>query len=407
MFPPVPAPFAGSLPQDGLAAATRLPAMLDRAFSALAVLCAAAAAAGLALGGAHIAWPDAVKLISAALLLPALFGMWQLEQIQEAPSLAVTRIYSLVQHRLRSPGGPVAVTRHPHEDAYGGLAGLIAGSVTHLRRLQAGRASAQEAGVAVDQALRTSREQAGALAEILRKDASAMADAASGIMAASARLAQDTLATRAGSDAAQQSVDQVITRATSLADAVCAMTVQINTMTKSATTAAQCAFGAHAGVAALVERTSTLSATAEAVCRAIADAQADPAHAADFADTIGLAVAGMQATVAGLRSELAIAVRHVVELSDVIQNQQDAGIALSHAVDQQGDEIRHVLILLQDAHAGMDRMRDAVDGVTRHGADRQAEAEAIRGAANRLPAHADVIAGILRNIPDFTPLLET
>ena len=411
MFPPVPAAFAGSMPQDDLAAvsgaAWRMSKLLDRVLSALAVLCGLAAAAGLALGDARITWPAALGLICASVLPPAFVGMWLLERVQETPGLAVTRIISLVQHRLRAEKGALAVARHPHEDSYGGLAGLIADSVINLRRLQAGRARFQQSSAAADLALQSGREEASALATSLRKDAAVMADAASGIMVASARLADDTQATRAGSEAVQRAVDQAAARATALADTVRAMTAQITRMASAATSAAQSAFGAHTGVAALVERTSVLSGSAEAVGQAIAEALSDPAHAADFAEAVTVAVAGMQATVAGLRTELALAVRHVADLSDVIQNQQDASISLSQAIDQQAAEIRHVLILLQEAHAGMDRMREGVDGVSRHGADRQAEAEAIRGAANRLPAHADVIAGILRNIPDFTPLLES
>ena len=122
-----------------------------------------------------------------------------------------------------------------------------------------------------------------------------------------------------------------------------------------------------------------------------------------LACTAVVAVDGMTAAVAELRIEAELANRRVAELSDLIQAQHDLGHAVCHAVMQQGEDIAAMLARLNEAHTGFATLRAGVEAVTRTGAERAANAGALRAAANRLPTHADTVASILRGIPDFAP----
>jgi len=114
----------------------------------------------------------------------------------------------------------------------------------------------------------------------------------------------------------------------------------------------------------------------------------------------------MQLTLTELRVETGEASRRMIELSDLIQAQHVLGQSIAQSIDHQSNDIGAMLHHLSGAHAGFATLRAGVDAVTRSSTTRLSGAEALRGAANRLPEHAEAISNILRGIPDFVPPLD-
>ncbi len=421
MFPPAPAPFAGSVPA-GFAEDDRLSQLLDRCFGAIAIF--AGAGAGLeAAMVEHISSRTSLGVGCLAMLPPAALGIWAIGRAGALSSLSVVRLYDRVMHHLRTPAGSPAV-RVASESPIDGFAGLVSGTVRNLTRSLADHARTRDAAQATNQALQAGRGQAGLLAAHLRSDGAAMAEAASAVMASSVRLAESAARTSSEAAATEDSVAKVVDRAVGLAGSVRHVTDQITRMRDISANAADAVMGAQAHLAGLDARTRGFDSTASQVGRALqmagacgreAGAQAaagEPvsvdlaANLLELASCADAALTTMQAVITGLRVETAAAERRVAELSALIQSQHELGDALSHAVGQQGEEIAHVLGLVQEAHTGFAALRAGVDAISSRNNAQLADAEALRGSIGRLPGHADTIAGILRAIPDFAPPLE-
>jgi hypothetical protein len=112
------------------------------------------------------------------------------------------------------------------------------------------------------------------------------------------------------------------------------------------------------------------------------------------------------AVLRSITAETAEATRRVAEIDAMVQSQHEAGTAMSRAVDQQGEEIGRLLKDIYEARSGFAALRAGVDAVSRAGATRTQSAAALRDAAGKLPTHADAVASLLRDIPDFRPAQE-
>ncbi len=421
MFPPVPAPFTGSLPQD-LAEDMRLPHLIDRCFAAI-TLAAGAGAAIVAATLGHAAWPMSLASGCLAMLPPALLGLWTTRRAGALSGLAVPLLYQRVVDYIGASGRGQAVAAAA-DNPVDSFAGLVATTVRDLDGSRAAHARTRHSARLAGAALQAGRDQASRLAAHLRGDGVAMANAASGLMAASTRLANEAAQTSDGAAATEDSVARVAEQAISLAGSVRNVTVHITRMTEIAVNSAEAATGAQARIAGLDTSARALEQTMAQVGRALQmagacgrqaslQAAAGEPVAADLAANLremavcaDRALAAMLAVVVGLRTETASADRRIAELSALIQSQFELGITLSDAVGQQGEDVARVLGLLAEAHSGFAAVRAGVDAMGVRNNAQLASAEALRGSIARLPAHADTIAGILRGIPDFTPTLE-
>ena len=421
MFPPVPASFAGSVPQAP-AEDHRLSRLLDYCFSAVAAftgICAGIEAGLLE----HATWQTSLIAGCLAMVPPMALGFWAIERAGAASSLSVARVYDRVAQGIRAPAGGQAVAA-AYESPVDSFAGLVSGTVRQLRRSLAAHAITWQAARAASDALQAGRDQADRLATHLRGDGAAMADAVSGIMVSSARLAHDAAQTSSGAAATEDAVAKVAEQAMGLAGSVRHVTTQITRMGEIAANAAKAALGAQVHLAGLDTQARGLDTSAGQVSRALqmagacgrearAQAASGAPVSADLAANLQemtscaeAALTTMLAVVTGLRTETAAASRRVAELSALIQSQHELGEALGQAVGQQGEDVAHVLGLVQEAHSGFAAVQAGVDAISRRNTAQLADAEALRGSISRLPAHADTIAGLLRGIPDFAPPLE-
>ncbi len=422
MFNSSPAAFAGS-PPSGPESPSKLPYILDLTFGVIAVLTASAIWTGMSLSGVFSVQTMVIVSLLGG-LVPTFAGLLLVDQAAEQPHLGTARIYSQLRQRLEAGPGPAAADRGGDEDVYQSIANLTADAVFRVGRLQADRDHLEGAATATNEALQAGRDQARQLASRLRRDGETVASAASGFINTSARLHEDATATRQGSLTAEHAVSGLIDRAVGLTAAISIVTAQVGRMSDVATRGAETAFGAQRSLVSLNDKVVVLSRSADQIARVLelavdcgrtasaqaagdgaaarvgADLAADLQKMASNADQ---ALAAMQAMVAGLRSEAALASRRVAELSELIRGQHEIGDVLGHAIEQQGQEVAQVLALVSEARAGVSMLRDGADAVANRSADHLANAETLRGMADRLPGHADTIADILRGIPDFMP----
>jgi hypothetical protein len=421
MFPPVPADFHGSM-QAPLLPQARFKATIEHTFIGVALFGGLMVFAGVAFLGEPPGLYAAFCWAMAACGLIGGAGIWLSRQFERQPDSFVGASWALIQQHLNAPYD-VERLRAPGEDSpLQAWSLMVAITIRKLRRLQARAVRLREHADAANQLLGAGRNGASVLARQLRADGSNIAEAASGIMIASARLADDTQAAEAAADGAERDVSAAIEAADRVAAATRVTTAEIARMAQSSAEAASVAFAAQRHVASLDERSAALAEAAERIGRALplaiaagtsasiygARAGADGYAAMELgADLQQMAAAtaetllAMLLAVGELRTETGRASGRVAELADLIHHQHQLGLAVCHAVDQQGADIAQVLAHLSGAREGISTLQEGVAAVTRGFGLRQGEAEILRGAAGRLPGHADTIAAILRGIPDF------
>jgi hypothetical protein len=407
MFRPVPDTFPGTMLPHAMPPFA-LPHLIEQAFAALAL---GAAACLCALGIAH-SWPGILEAASLTVLAICVPGMWLAERAADAPRTFAAQSWSLIQRHLEGDEHAAPAFRSADEEPAHTLAGIVAAGIRNLRRLQQRHTALRDAAEAASSKLRRGRNEALHIETLLRSDGAAISEAASGVMAASASLAADNAATHQQAQATHIELESAIERAIGLASATRATTSEITRMAAAAVGASEQAFAAQRSVAALDEKSAALARTTDKIGEALrlagvlSRSASNPEFATQLramAEAADQALFAMQITTAELRVETERARTRLGELSTMIHAQHQLGQALSHAVEQQSEEIAGMIDHLSGACTGVAELRAGVDAITRSGATRMANAEALRGAAGRLPGHADAIAGILRNLPDFAP----
>ena len=98
--------------------------------------------------------------------------------------------------------------------------------------------------------------------------------------------------------------------------------------------------------------------------------------------------------------------RRTMEILELVGVNHDLGRAVSHAVEQQGDEIARILTELYEARPGFATLRAGVEAVTHACEVRSDAADAIRKTARILPIHAENLANVLRGQPDLAPQID-
>ncbi len=424
MLRPVPAPFHVSLPMEAYPA-NRLARLIDLSFGGLALLAACAVWAGAARLGTP---PDPATVLaysSAGLLVPSLVGLWVMRHAEDAPRLALARIYESVLRRL-AQGDRLAVPAAGGGEGYAALAGLLGDLAVMTRKLRGAWSRDAGDGGRLQHAVNAARGRARALADSIGQDAAALDAAAIQAEREDASLARSVGEAERSFEWTQGAVDRALQGVTGLTEAVRATTTGTRRMEELATRLSLGAHGAQTVFAGLEARLGGLDASLGQIDRAarsvgaLASASVAAAKAglegADLASVgqellrfVDATKATLDESLAVLRSitaETAEATRRVAEIDAMVQSQHEAGTAMSRAVDQQGEEIGRLLKDIYEARSGFAALRAGVDAVSRAGATRTQSAAALRDAAGKLPTHADAVASLLRDIPDFRPAQE-
>jgi chromosome segregation ATPase len=273
-------------------------------------------------------------------------------------------------------------------------------------------------------AVRNGRLQARQIVSALYQDADTLSEVFGVIETSGSRLASDTQLASTACDTAHDDLAAVTDKVVSLTSAVSATAAEIRRSSAMAIGLSDQAMTAQKTIAGLDDRSAGLTAGLDQLTRvvkrigalgqeaALRAAQCGEAGRAmapvaagvqELSTGVLAAVASMQADLAQMSGQMPEAVRAARVIMDSVKSQQEVGLALSHAVTQQTEEIGAILQQLDKTRKGLSTLRSSVDAVARHGSARAAKAERLRETANRLPAHADLVAGLLREIPDFTP----
>jgi hypothetical protein len=411
------APFLGSLPSPEFEGA-RLSRLLDVGLSLAALIGGAAVWLG---GMATRTKPDDWALLgwsSAVVLAIASIGLLLMRLTACLPRLTIVSLLNGIAPRLAIRERQ-AVELAPAERSVKGLPGLmdaIAGRVRQAEQTQA--ISPYETAV------RNGRLQARQIVSALYQDADTLSEVFGVIETSGSRLASDTRQVATACDAAHDDLAAVTDKVVTLTSAVSATAAEIRRASGMAIGLSDQAMTTQKAIADLDDRSAELTVGLEQVARIVKRigvlgqeatlraAQSGEAGRAVAPIAAGVqelsagvlaAVAAMQGDIAKMSGQVSDAVRSAQEIMDSVKSQQEIGLALSHAVTQQTEEISAILHQLDKTRKGFSTLRSSVEAVARHGSARAAKAERLQETASRLPLHADQVAGLLRDIPDFAP----
>ena len=422
MHRPFAAPFQGSMPAEAWPV-VRLARLLDLCFGATAILGAGAIWTAACVGANQPDPASVLKISSLFVLTTSLFGLWLIRQAGDGPRDAVSRIYDAAFRRM-AQHGTQAVHSTPCEGSYRGLAGLIGDLALLARKLQAKRSHDGQAAEATCQALAESRQQAQRIATRIRQQAGTLAEAAAEIDLASERVACEAAAARQSVETTHAVVSRAADKIAGMAGSVRTITAGAQQMASLVVGLSQIAQGAHNRVAELDDRSTALVTAMDHIEHALqmaaslghsisveAAAAGVPGKnfaviASELQDVAGRCGPALEQAVLitrHLASETMAATRRVGEIGDLIVANREVGEAIGHAVQQQGEDITHVLNDIYEAREGFATLRAGVESVTRAGIVGSGAAESLRLAARDLPTQADSVACLLRGLPDFAP----
>lgn len=413
-------PFLGSMPSPDLGGA-RLARLLDVTYSGLAILAAVSVWLGAWLTAPFLDIPVVVIASCGMLLIAAGAGVLLMGYASGWERLRIVLMWRAVEERLFGIASRRAVRLAPSDSVAPGIAGLVEALI---ERLQARKTPAHRGGATSDDAFRNSYAEGQLVVSSLYLDADLLAEASSEIQASAEGLSSECLGADKACEGAEASVSQVIERVTALTGAVGATTAEVQRVSASAIALSDRAFAGQRSVAGLDDHTATLMVAIERVEEALGrmghlahSASVEAARGGEGAAGLAPIVTGIQALAAGTRaaihalqtdvaamsSQAAEASATAQEICEQVKAHHELGLALSHAVRQQGQEIAGILHILDAARSGIVTLRASVQAVTRHGTARLAKSDSLRETAARLPGHADAMARILRDLPDLVP----
>jgi hypothetical protein len=377
--------------------------LLDFSFSLVAMVSAGAVWLAGAFGGPL---PDVVlltKLSFAVLLVSALTGIWLIERSAEMPRHSLARVFWAIRHRLENRAQHRVVLL-PRDDFPGtGLWSLVADGVEFL-----GGTRRQRPDAAV-----YSLDQAQKLVSDIFHEADGLNDVFGALEEEEAREQRDLRIAGSAGEVTQAALSHLTDRVVSLTAAVRSTTAEAQRVVSASVALSEQAFSAQRNVAALDDQTASLEVAIEQVEHLLhrleevsRSAEADGALAAELRALASASMSTVGALAAGLgemKRQADEAARSAADISARVAGQHDLGLALSHAVAQQGDDVSDILRLLDEAQSGFVTLRASVEAVSRHGPARLAKANAVRAAAERLPGHAESLETVLRLLPDFAP----
>jgi hypothetical protein len=410
--------FLGSLPSPDFEGA-RLSRLIDAGLSLSAIAGGGAVWLGAWMDGARA---DAWTLMgssSAVVLGVACIGLLMMRLTACLPRLVISSLLAGLGVRLALRPRR-AVVLSPADLPMRRLPGLVTAIAGRVRALN----TTAEPALPYEAAVRNGRLQARQIVSALHQDADTLSEVFGTIETSGSRLADDARQAGDACETAHDSLAAVTDKVVTLTAAVSGTAAEIRRTSAMAIGLSDQAMTTQKVIAQLDDRSAQLSASLEQVNRvvkrigalgreaAVAAAQSGEAGRGlapvaagvqELAAGVLAAVAAMQADIAAMSGEVTEAVRSAQDIMDSVKSQQEIGLALSHAVTRQTEEIGAILHQLDKTRSGFGRLRASVEAVARHGAARQAKAEMLQETAIRLPLHADLVAGLLRDIPDFAP----
>ncbi len=413
MLRPVAGPFQGSMPTEP-AADSRFVRLLDLLLGGFAVL-----AAGLVwvVAPALQHDPDPFMVMKAscvALLLYALPGVYLVRRAQTDSRHRAASFFVALFRRLQQ--GADAVPLAPAEAGEASMVDLVATLVRQPRGLGGSwRRTAEKA----NQRLARGRAEADQLVERLRQADAAVNEAAGAVELSETRLADEVAAAGRPFELADDAMSRVVDGAVRLAGSVRATTGAAERMTNLAVRLAEVAHETQKSVASLDDRSAKLTLALDEVALALqlAGTTGETATTTTQAGAVEIVVAELgemaaktlvvlQEAVETLReltSETQAANRRTLEIGELVRSNHDVGQAVNHAVLQQSEDISSLLNDIYEARSGFAELRAGVEAVAAAGTARSGIVQTIRSHTNLLPAHAEIVASLLRNIPDFVP----
>jgi hypothetical protein len=391
---------------------------LEWAFVINGLLAASGSAAGAILTVRGYRWDAVLGLSAGVLLVCAVAGIWARRQVMQFQRGEMAMVYATA---LQGPRRKVFDRRYSTPSWTENL-GIQFGELVETARLAVlGKDKLRRWGMAVRKALEDRRPAAEALAVSLGEDAHAIAAA----MNASRRTEHEIY------DAFGQFFEQCAQAANSTGDMagdVQALTDSVRLVTRHAEQAsaeaaklADTAFSAARGVVAVSEVTVSLVAAADQVKAVLhradmlgINAGIEAARAGEagrgFAVVAGeikalaangqAALDGMLKIVAGLKTEAAGMQQTITTMGNAVQAQGKVGQALGDAASHQVQAIGRIVQQMEVASAEITALRDKAEGFEKRDLG-LGPASAARKAVERLPAHADAVAKILRDLPQF------
>ena len=415
---PLPGVFHGTVPEDCVSD-LKLVADIERVMGVSALLLAFSAW-GLTLGlSSQVSW-FAMRVGCVVLLAVSLVGLWLKRRAALTPQSETAAIYQAVLRRM-SLGG-AAIPNVSALGGYAGVTGLIEELASSLTKTQAGRAKLEAALAGTESHLQRGRQEAQRIGRQITHEADSLSQAASRVSAADLRISGEAEKTGRSLDIADNAVARAIDGMATIVASVRATTSGAQQMTAAAVQMADVAHNTHRRIADLDDQTAkavvaldyveramqVAAALGQAGCIEATEQGASAATFARLALELQEVAGGCQPALADagealreLITQTAEANRRTLEILELVNANHDVGRAVSHAVQEQGDEIARVLTELYEARPGFATLRAGVEAVTQACATRTEAADTIRKTANALPSHAEDLANVLRGLPSL------
>ena len=410
---------SGATPPDRRAASPMKPyGELERAFAASGLLAVAGTVTGAILTLHGYGWPAVVGLAATVLLGCAAFGIRAQNQVLQYQRGELALVYATA---LQGPRRAVFDRRLLLPSWSESLGATFGELVDTVRMTVLGADRFKRWGMEMHKAVHERTPAADALAVSLSEDAHAIAAA----LNASRRVENEIMGEFAElSQHAGQAVHAtvgVVEEVRALEESVRQITAHAEQGAADIARLADSAFTAQRSVVAVSEVTSHLIEAAEQVKAVLhradmlgINAGIEAARAGEsgrgFAvvasEIKNLATSAQQAldtmiqVVAGLKTEAAGMRETIAAIADAVQGQTRLGLALADAASHQMQSIGRVAHLVGTANTEITVLRDR----SLHFEQKDlalGTGVAARKAVERLPAHAEAVASILRNLPQF------
>ena len=418
---PIPGSFQGSMPAEATIDAG-LGTDIETALGGSAIVMAIAAwVLTFALSDRSPPWL-ALKVGSGVLLAISLLGLWLRRKVAKAPHIETNGIYQAVLRRMAQGG--TAVRNAPAEGGYAGLTALIVDLVALVRRTQAGRARLEAVLTTSRSGIQEGRQSAQRVVSEIRHQAEILTDAAFRVSATDLSLVRRADTVARSLETADNAVIRAIDGMTTIAASVQTTTAGAQQMSAAAVKMAEVAHHTRRSITDLDDRTANMVVALDVIERSLhvgaASEQAGgkPAaeqgvsdaasaqtalHSQAVAASCERALADLAAGLHDLIAQTADAHRRTSEIAELVGANHDVGLAVSHAVEQQGQEITRILTELYEARPGFATLRAGVEAVTLACANRSDATDAIGKAVRMLPSQAETLANLLRGLPDLAP----
>jgi hypothetical protein len=397
---------------------------LERAFAACGLVAVSGTAAGALLGSHGYGWPAVLGVISLALLLCAVVGIVVQDQVVRFQRGEVALVYATA---LQGPRRAMYDRRQSEPTRMENLGLSLADLVDSLRLSVLSRDYTTRCAIDMRRILGDRATVTESLAATLGEDAHAIAAAANATRRAEAEITADIGFMWQRANQAAEATANMTEEAQSLAAATKALTAQIGQAATLAANLADAAFAAQRGVVAVGDVTTTLTQAAEQVKAVLNRAEMlgisagiEAARAGDegrgFAVVASemkiLATGGhtaleaMLQIVRGLKTESAGMRQTLDTMAETVRGQSVLGHTIAEAASYQIQSVSRVVAHVLAANADIVALRDRAHELESRDLS-MGTGPAARKAVERLPAHAEVVAQILRDLPQLATLAKS